>query len=58
MHLGYAPNLGVGRRELAEVLVGLALYAGWPATVNSLLALREVLDTRADARVALGGERP
>jgi glyoxylase-like metal-dependent hydrolase (beta-lactamase superfamily II)/alkylhydroperoxidase/carboxymuconolactone decarboxylase family protein YurZ len=53
-HLGYALNLGVRRRELAEVLVQLALYAGWPAAVNGLLALRAALDDRVDTRVALG----
>jgi len=55
VHLGYALNVGVGRREVAEILVQLTLYAGWPAAVNGLLALREVLDARVDARLSLGG---
>lgn len=55
VHLGYALTLGIGRRELAEVLVQVALYAGWPAAVNGLLVLRSVLAERVDAHVALGG---
>jgi 4-carboxymuconolactone decarboxylase len=54
VHLDYALTLGVTRHELAEVLMQMAVYAGWPSAVSGLHVLREVLEDRVDARYDLG----
>jgi len=42
VHLRAALNVGVSRGELIELLMQMAVYAGFPAALNGLSAAREV----------------
>ena len=42
VHLQSALNVGVTREEIVEVLMQMAVYAGFPAALNGLTAAREV----------------
>lgn len=42
VHLRAALNVGVTREETVEVLMQMAVYAGFPAALNGLTAAREV----------------
>lgn len=45
-HLHAALNLGWTRQELVEVLMQMALYAGFPAALHALTIAREVFSER------------
>jgi 4-carboxymuconolactone decarboxylase len=40
VHLLAAMNVGVTRDELVEVIIQMSLYAGFPASINGMAALR------------------
>ena len=40
-HLRFALNIGMPREELVEVIVQMAVYAGWPRSLNALYAARD-----------------
>ncbi len=42
VHLRAALNVGVTRQEIVEVIMQMAVYAGFPAALNGLTAAREV----------------
>ena len=42
VHLQGALNVGVTREEIVEVIMQMAVYAGFPAALNGLAAAREV----------------
>jgi 4-carboxymuconolactone decarboxylase len=42
VHIGAALNVGVTRAEVVEVIMQMAVYAGFPAALNGLAAAREV----------------
>lgn len=42
VHLQAALNVGVTREEIVEVIMQMAVYAGFPAALNGLTAAREV----------------
>lgn len=42
VHLNGALNVGVTREEIVEVIMQMAVYAGFPAALNGLSAAREV----------------
>ena len=42
VHLQAALNVGVTREEIVEVIMQMAVYAGFPAALNALAAAREV----------------
>ncbi|MBU6494300.1 MAG: carboxymuconolactone decarboxylase family protein [Burkholderiales bacterium] len=46
VHLHGALNVGCSRQEIVEVLMQMAVYAGFPAALNGLFAAREVFDAR------------
>ena len=48
VHIHAALNVGVTREEVVEVIMQMAVYAGFPAALNGLAAAREVFAT-ADA---------
>lgn len=48
VHLGAALRTGCTPAELAEVCMQMAVYAGFPAALNGLFALGEVLAARED----------
>jgi 4-carboxymuconolactone decarboxylase len=48
VHLQAALNVGVTREEIVEVLMQMAVYAGFPAALNGLAAAREVFTSAED----------
>ena len=46
VHLHAALNVGLSREEIVEVLMQMAVYAGFPAALNGLFAAREVFAER------------
>ena len=46
VHINGALNVGCSRTEIVEVIIQMAVYAGFPAALNSLLAAKEVFDER------------
>jgi 4-carboxymuconolactone decarboxylase len=41
-HLGIAKTNGVTERELKEVIIHLAFYAGWPRAMSAIMVAKEV----------------
>jgi 4-carboxymuconolactone decarboxylase len=53
VHIAGALNVGCSRQEVVEVLMQMAVYAGFPAALNGLSAAKEVF------RICdVAGERP
>lgn len=48
VHLRAGLNVGLTREEIVELLMQMAVYAGFPAALNALDAAREVLDAGRD----------
>jgi 4-carboxymuconolactone decarboxylase len=48
VHIEACLNVGVSREEIVEVLIQMAVYAGFPAAVNGLFAAKEVFAARGD----------
>lgn len=46
VHLGAALNVGCTRDELVEIILQMSAYAGFPAALNGIAALRAVLAER------------
>jgi len=46
-HIHAALNVGCSQEELVEVILQMALYAGFPATINGMQAAKEVFEARA-----------
>jgi 4-carboxymuconolactone decarboxylase len=42
VHLQAALNVGVTREEIVETIMQMAVYAGFPAALNGLMAARDV----------------
>ena len=55
VHIAGALNVGCTREEIAEVIMQMAVYAGFPAALNGLAAAREVFAARAAAAAAGAG---
>jgi len=51
VHLHAALNVGCTRAEIVEVMMQMAVYAGFPAALNGLFAAQDVFD-RHDAEKA------
>ncbi|WP_103717406.1 carboxymuconolactone decarboxylase family protein [Bosea psychrotolerans] len=49
VHIEACLNVGISREEIVEVLMQMAVYAGFPAAVNGLFAAKEVFAARGDA---------
>jgi 4-carboxymuconolactone decarboxylase len=49
-HIHAALNVGCSRVEVVEVILQMALYAGFPATINGIQAAKEVFADRADKK--------
>jgi len=49
VHLGAALNVGCTRAELVEVILQMSAYAGFPAALNGIAALRAALARRTGA---------
>jgi len=48
VHLHGARNVGCGEQEIVEVIMQMAVYAGFPAALNGLFAAKEVFGQRLD----------
>ncbi len=42
VHIGAALNVGCSREEILEIIMMMAVYAGFPAALNGISAAREV----------------
>lgn len=47
VHIHGALNVGCSREEVVEVIMQMAVYAGFPAALNGLFAAKEVFAERA-----------
>jgi 4-carboxymuconolactone decarboxylase len=45
-HINIALNVGCTREEVLEVIIQMAVYAGFPAAVNGTFVAKEVFDQR------------
>jgi 4-carboxymuconolactone decarboxylase len=43
-HIQFALNVGCTEQEIIEVIMQMAVYAGFPAALNGLFAAKEVFD--------------
>ena len=50
VHLHGALNVGCTRQEVIEIIMQMAVYAGFPAALNGLAAAKEVFAERAQRR--------
>ena len=46
VHVHGALNVGLTRQEVVEVIIQMAVYAGFPASLNGLFAAKEVFSER------------
>lgn len=42
VHIAAGLNVGLSRQEIVEILIQMAVYAGFPAALNGLFAAKEV----------------
>jgi len=42
VHIHSALNVGVSRQEIIEIIIQMAVYAGFPASLNAIRAAKEV----------------
>ncbi|MDH6593562.1 4-carboxymuconolactone decarboxylase [Variovorax sp. TBS-050B] len=57
VHIQAALNVGVTRDEVVEVMMQMAVYAGFPAALNGLFAARDVF-AADDEKSARSGQEP
>jgi 4-carboxymuconolactone decarboxylase len=48
VHINAALNVGVTPEEIAEIMILMSVYAGFPSALNGTFALKEVLSERVD----------
>ncbi len=48
VHIHGALNVGCTRQEIVEVIMQIAVYAGFPAALNGLFAAKEIFKERDD----------
>jgi 4-carboxymuconolactone decarboxylase len=46
VHINAALNVGCTRREVVEIIIQMAVYAGFPAALNGMFAAKEVFADR------------
>src|SRR5271157_3856900 len=49
VHIHGALNVGCSRQEIVEVVIQMAVYAGFPAALNGMAAAKEVFQDRDKA---------
>ncbi|RED38006.1 4-carboxymuconolactone decarboxylase [Rhodopseudomonas thermotolerans] len=49
VHIEAGLNVGLSRDEISEIIMQMAVYAGFPAALNGLFAAKEVFAARAAA---------
>ena len=58
VHIEAGLNVGLSRDEIVEILMQMAVYAGFPAALNGLFAAKEVFAARkkgGEASLVAGG---
>lgn len=48
VHVAAGLNVGLTRDEITEIIMQMAVYAGFPAALNGLFAARDVFGSRQD----------
>ncbi|OLP59465.1 4-carboxymuconolactone decarboxylase [Xaviernesmea oryzae] len=48
VHIAAGLNVGLARAEIVEILMQMAVYAGFPAALNGLFAAKEVFGAREE----------
>lgn len=48
IHIRACLNVGCSREEIVEILMQMAVYAGFPAALNALFAAKDVFEEEAD----------
>lgn len=48
VHIQAALNVGCTREEIIEVVIQMAVYAGFPAALNGMTAVKEVFEQEGD----------
>jgi 4-carboxymuconolactone decarboxylase len=56
VHIQAGLNVGISREEITEVIMQMAVYAGFPAALNGLFAAKEVFAHHDLAKVNAGQE--
>ena len=51
VHIAAALHVGCTRKEILEVIMQMAVYAGFPAALNGLFAARDVFDGQDGQKV-------
>ncbi len=46
VHIEAGLNVGLSRKEITEIIIQMAVYAGFPAALNGLFAAKEVFAAR------------
>ena len=46
IHLGLGLNNGLSRKEICEVIMHMAVYAGWPTAVEGMRTAKRVFEAR------------
>lgn len=49
VHIHGALNVGCTRQEVVEIMIQMAVYAGFPAALNGVFAARDVFEERDQA---------
>jgi 4-carboxymuconolactone decarboxylase len=55
VHTQSALNVGVTREEIVEIILQMALYAGFPAAINAMQAVKEVFDEIEANKISTNG---
>lgn len=56
VHVQAALNVGVRKEEITEVILQMAIYAGFPAAINAMQAAREVFDEIDKSKTTSNGK--
>jgi 4-carboxymuconolactone decarboxylase len=46
VHINAALNVGCSKEEIIEIIIQMAIYAGFPAALNAMFAAKEVFQER------------
>jgi len=55
VHIQSALNVGVTKVEIVEIILQMALYAGFPAAISAMQAAREVFDEIEANKISTNG---
>jgi 4-carboxymuconolactone decarboxylase len=50
VHVAAGLNVGLNREEIIEVIMQMAVYSGFPAAIDGLIAAQAVFDRHGEAR--------